>query len=112
MDVQEDILLRREETTGQIRDDGDRPGAGERAEDDTGGGGPHPEHGLPLGDALLPVHGNCHVRRVGAVGLSGQRILLCNLTSQGQENNEKHFILCSPCFVCKYVDFILFFLVH
>lgn len=93
MAVQEDLLLRREKTQGQVRDDGDRPGVGDGAADDTGGGGPHPEHGLHLGDALLPVHGHRHVRRVGAVGLPGQRLLLRYIASQGQKGNMKHFIM-------------------
>ena len=73
-------------TQGQVRDDGEWPRAGDGAEDGSGGGAPHPQHGLPLGDALLPLHGHRHVRRVGAVGLPGQRLFLRNIAAQGQKS--------------------------
>ena len=83
-------------TQSQVRDDGEWPRAWDGAEDGSGGGAPHPQHGLPLGDALLPLHGHRHVRRVGAVGLPGQRLFLRNIASKGQKS-----ILFFTCFVCR-----------
>ena len=57
------------------------------------GAGADPEHGVCVGDAVLPVAGHRHVRRVGAVGLPRQRILLHNLPPQGEQTNAFSFIL-------------------
>ena len=86
--LQEDLLLRhQEESADPLRGDGEhwRPG-GEPHPGQAGGGGPHTEHGLCLGDALLPLPGHRHVRRVGAVELPGQPLLLCHLALQGRSN--------------------------
>ena len=87
MGLQEDLLLRhQEESADSVRGDGEQWGAGgESGHQQAGGGAPHTQHGLRLGDALLPLPGHRHVRRVGALGLPRQPLLLRHLSLQGQQ---------------------------
>ena len=88
MGLQEDLLLRHQEEQAQpVRGDGEQwrhGGDHQPGSHQEGGGGLDPQHGLCLGDALLPHPRHRHVRRVGALGLPGQSLLLCHLALQGQ----------------------------